>query len=157
MTRSRDMDKKHQKYLKNGSLPPFVTPKIFFKNQALSLLYPYGALTLCKKLEKTNELFLRYLKTDGPQATDKADYYGPPRVDPGSKMHKSCIIYAKLFLPQTPSSVICYLTTASCKIAASSIFWAKVEKMQKTNKLCIIMLINASKYNFWSSLIIFDL
>ena len=29
-------------------------------------MYPYGALTSCKKLEKTNERSLRYLKTDGP-------------------------------------------------------------------------------------------
>ena len=49
MTRCRDMDKKHQK-----------CPK----NRALSLLYPYGALTICKKLENTRELSLRYLKTD---------------------------------------------------------------------------------------------
>ena len=34
------------------------------KNRALSLLYPYGALTSCKKLEQINEWSLRYLKTD---------------------------------------------------------------------------------------------
>ena len=39
--------------------------KIFFKNQALLLLYPYGVLTSCKILENTNEQSLRYLKTDG--------------------------------------------------------------------------------------------
>ena len=43
---------------------PFVTPKDFFKNRALSLLYPNGALTSCKKLEKDNERSLRYSKTD---------------------------------------------------------------------------------------------
>ena len=43
---------------------PFVTPNFFFKNRALSLLYPYGTLTSCKKLGKTNERSLRYLKTD---------------------------------------------------------------------------------------------
>ena len=32
-----------------------MTPKIFFKNRALLLLYPYGALTSCKILEKTNK------------------------------------------------------------------------------------------------------
>ena len=42
--------KKHQKFPRNGGLPPFVTPKIFYKNKALSLVYPYGALTSCKKL-----------------------------------------------------------------------------------------------------------
>ena len=55
MTGCRDMDKKQQKCPKNKGLPLFVTPKIFSKNRALTLLYPYGALTSCKKLEKTNE------------------------------------------------------------------------------------------------------
>ena len=36
------------------------------------------------------------------------------------------------------------------------IFWAKVEKVQKTHKLCIIMLINPSSYNFFEKNI-FDL
>ena len=59
------MDKKHQKCPKKGGFPPFATPHdLFFKNRALSLLCPYGALTLCKKIEKTNEQSLRYLKTD---------------------------------------------------------------------------------------------
>ena len=45
--------------------PSICDPKdFFFKNQALSILYPYGALTSCKKLEKTNERSLRYLKKD---------------------------------------------------------------------------------------------
>ena len=59
------MDKKPQKCPRNGDFPPFVTTQdFFFKNRALSLLYPYGALTSCKKLEKTNERSLRNLKTD---------------------------------------------------------------------------------------------
>ena len=65
MTGCRDMDKKHQKCPPKGGFPQFVTPKIIFKNLALSLLYPYCALTSCKKLEKTNVRSLRYLKTDG--------------------------------------------------------------------------------------------
>ena len=46
------------------------------------------ALTSCKKLEKTNELSPRYLKTDRrtDERADKGDYYGPHRVKPGSKM-----------------------------------------------------------------------
>ena len=63
------MDKKYQKCPQNGFFPPFATPKIFFKNRALSLLYPYGVLTSCKKLEKSLELSLRYLKTD--ERTDR--------------------------------------------------------------------------------------
>ena len=44
---------------------PICDPKVFFKNRALSLLNPYGALTSCKKLEKTNEQSPRYFETDG--------------------------------------------------------------------------------------------
>ena len=50
-----------------------IPPRFFFKNRALSLLYPYGT-TSCKKLEKNNERSQRYLKTDqqtdGPQTKD---------------------------------------------------------------------------------------
>ena len=50
---------------------PICDPQIFFsKIGLLSLLYTNGALTLCKKLEKTNEPSLRYLKTD-QQTTDR--------------------------------------------------------------------------------------
>ena len=47
-----------------GFSPICDPPRFFFKNRALSLLYPYGVLTSCKKLEKTNERSLRYLKTE---------------------------------------------------------------------------------------------
>ena len=61
-----------------GVFPHLWPPKIFLKNRALSLLYPYGALTSSKKLEKTIERSLRYLKTDGPTNVngrmDKGDY-----------------------------------------------------------------------------------
>ena len=68
MNGCRDMDKKYQKYPQNGVFPPFVTTQgFFFKNRALSLLYPYGALTSCKKLEKNNE---QSLKTDHEPRTD---------------------------------------------------------------------------------------
>ena len=77
---------------KQWVFPPFATTTIFFKNRALSLLYPYGALTSCKKLEKFLERSLRYSKTDGRmdnRRTDMGDYIGPPRVNPGSKI---CIL-----------------------------------------------------------------
>ena len=49
-----------------------MTPQDFFlKNRALSLVYPYGALTSCKKLEKANGRSLRYLKTDRPKDRPK--------------------------------------------------------------------------------------
>ena len=64
MTGCRDIVKKHQKYHQNGFFP-ISDPQDFFKNRALSLLYPYGALTSCKDSEKTNERFLRYLETGG--------------------------------------------------------------------------------------------
>ena len=50
---------------KQGFSPTCDPPRFFFKNRALSLLYRYGAITSCKKLEKSNELSLRYLRTDG--------------------------------------------------------------------------------------------
>ena len=72
-----------------GFSPICDPPRFFFKNRALSLLYPYGALTSCKKLEKSLERSLRYLKTDGRTngpRTDMGDYIGPSRVNPGSKI-----------------------------------------------------------------------
>ena len=55
------MYEKYQKYPKNGGFPPFVTPQdFFFKNWALSLLFPYGALPSCQKTENTNGGSLRY-------------------------------------------------------------------------------------------------
>ena len=70
MTECRDMDKKHQKCPQNGVFPQSLTPKILFKNPDLSLLYPYGALTSCKKLEKLMdglETFKEGSQTDGLQ------------------------------------------------------------------------------------------
>ena len=87
MTGCRDRGKNIKNVLKMG-FSPFVTPK----NRALSLLYPYGAKTSCKKLEKTNELSLRYLKTPtdgrttdhGPQTNGQGRLLwtqpGKPRV-----------------------------------------------------------------------------
>ena len=49
---------------KMGVFPHLGPPKIFFKNRALSLLYPCGALSSCEKLEKSLERSLRYLKTE---------------------------------------------------------------------------------------------
>ena len=48
-------------FLTLNLLPLNPQSKIFFKNQALSLLYFYGALTLCKNCRK-NEWSLSYLK-----------------------------------------------------------------------------------------------
>ena len=74
MTGCRDMDKEHQKYPKNGGFPHLWPPKIFF------LLHPYGALTACKKLGKNNGLMWTNV------LTDKGDYDGSHRVNPGSKI-----------------------------------------------------------------------
>ena len=43
-------------------IPPICEPKIFFKNQAISLLCPYGAQTPFQISEKTNERFLEISK-----------------------------------------------------------------------------------------------
>ena len=59
---------------------PICDPQGFFINRALALLYPYGALTSCKKLGKTIEQSLKSLKTDGQtnrrtnEQTDEGDY-----------------------------------------------------------------------------------
>ena len=90
------MDKKHQKYPQNGGFPPFATPQdFFFKNRALSILYPYGALTSCKKLEKSLERSLRYLKTDRltDGLTDMGDYIGPLSGTPGVQKGRDNIDY----------------------------------------------------------------
>ena len=95
---------KTSKMPQKWGFPPFVTPQdFFFKNRALSLLYPYGALTSCKTRQ----------------------VYNGPRV-------------AK------------FISAKSKKILS------KVRKSAKTHKLCIIMLINPSSYNFLEK-IIFDL
>ena len=62
MTGCREIDKKPQKCPQNGVFPQLSPPKIFFKDWALSLLYPYGALTSCKKIETTNEQSLEIFK-----------------------------------------------------------------------------------------------
>ena len=78
------MQRYGQKYPQNGFSPICDPPSFFFKNRALSLLYPYGALTSCKKLEKTDETVSEIFE-DG--LTDKCDCQGPSRVNPGSKMN----------------------------------------------------------------------
>ena len=69
-----------------GFPPIFDPPRFFFKsppfkNLPLSLLYPYGALTSCKILEKGNERSLRHLKIDHGQTdhgqTDHGQTDGP--------------------------------------------------------------------------------
>ena len=57
---SNDWMKRYgQKCPKNGGLPYLRPPRFFFKNLALSLLYPYGALTSCKKLEKNEQSLIQ--------------------------------------------------------------------------------------------------
>ena len=84
------MDKKCQKCSKNWGFPQ----DFFFKIRALSLLYPYGTLTSCKKLEKTNEWSLRYLKTDhgrmdGRTTDGQGRLLRTPRENAGSKIRKN--------------------------------------------------------------------
>ena len=65
MTECRDMDKKYQKYPKNGVFPLFVTPKDFFFQQSGSVTFvPLWCPNFMQKIEKTNGLSLRHLKTD---------------------------------------------------------------------------------------------
>ena len=61
-------------------------PKIFFKNRALSLLYPYGALTLCKTLEKNqctaSEIFKDGRTTDRPRTDGQGRLLRTPSGEP---------------------------------------------------------------------------
>ena len=76
----------------NGGFPPFTTPsRFFFKNPALSLLYPYGALTSCKILEKTNEQSLTY---DG---RTHGQGQGPLQVNLGSKIGNYQLAVSKIY------------------------------------------------------------
>ena len=86
MTGCKDMGKKLQKYPQKWGLSPICDPQDFFSKIRLSLFYPYGALTSCRKLEKTNGQSPRYLKMDG--RTDRITTDGRTRVitkDPSRK------------------------------------------------------------------------
>ena len=78
MTGCKDMGKKLQKYPQKWGLSPICDPQDFFSKIRLSLFYPYGALTSCRKLEKTNGQSPRYLKMDG--RTDRITTDGRTRV-----------------------------------------------------------------------------
>ena len=58
-------------------------------DRALSLLYHYGALTSCKKLEKTNEWSPRYSKTDNGQTEWQEWLHRIPSDKAGSKKLKN--------------------------------------------------------------------
>ena len=70
ITGCRDMDKNIKNAWKMGIFP------LFCKNRALSLLYPYSALTSCKKLEKTNEQSNEQIFKDGPMDRPRTDGQG---------------------------------------------------------------------------------
>ena len=58
MTGCRDIDKKDQKCPRNGFFPHLPPPRYFFKNLALSLLYPHSDPTSCKTCVPEHMLFL---------------------------------------------------------------------------------------------------
>ena len=58
-TGCRDMGKNINNVPKIG-VSPICDPQRFFLSRAMSLLYPNGALTLCKKSEKNEELSPKY-------------------------------------------------------------------------------------------------
>ena len=83
---------------------PICDPPRFFSKIGLSLLHPYGAQTSWKKIEKTYERSLRYLKTDGPtdEPTDvKGRLLRTPLGKPGVQnlshdihiMHNAIVLY----------------------------------------------------------------
>ena len=60
-----------------GVHPICEPPRFFFKNRALSLLYPYGALASCKKLEKLMDCLWDIQRRTNRWRTDKGDYKDP--------------------------------------------------------------------------------
>ena len=69
MTGCRDMDKKHQKYPKNGVFPPFVTPKIFFQKSGSVTFVPLWCTNFMQKIRKILRAVSEIFK-DGPRTTD---------------------------------------------------------------------------------------
>ena len=86
-----DMDKNLQKSTKNKGFSPIVTKsQIFSKIGLLSLLYPCGVLSSCKKLEKTSGRSLRSLKTDGlmDRRMDRGENIRPLQITLGPKLNQ---------------------------------------------------------------------
>ena len=73
-----------------GFSPICDPPRFFFKNRTQSLLYPYGALTSCKKLEKSWEGSLRYLKTDRRTTDGHGWLHRTPSDKPGVQNGYKC-------------------------------------------------------------------
>ena len=104
MTGSRDMLKMLKIFFFQ-----FVTPNILFKNRALQILEPYCTLCSCKKLEKTNKLSLRYLKTDRrttyalrtPRITLSQIYFNS---DSTMRALREFLTLTKIFCPRKSSS-----------------------------------------------------
>ena len=118
--------------------------RFFFKNRALSLLYPYGALTSCKKLKKSLERSLRYLKTDqrtdGPR-TDMSDYIGPSRVNPGPKQVLSVHLNASaLFLKCINNNSMIHIATHP-QFKIQVILNLEMEKKHKISRVRLWLLI----------------
>ena len=90
-TGCKDIEKNFKNTPKWG-FPSIVTPKIFKIKIGLCHFNPYGALTSCKQLEKTNGRSLRCLKmdrrTNRPMdgSTDMGDYIGAPSDKSGPKL-----------------------------------------------------------------------
>ena len=87
LTGCRDMDKNIKISSKMGFSPICDPTRLFFKNLALSLLYPYGALTSWKKNDEWSPRRTDpWIDGQTNGRMDKGDYYGPHRVNQGSKI-----------------------------------------------------------------------
>ena len=75
MTGSRGMGKNLRKCPHTGVFPLW-SPYNIFQDQALSLWYPYGTQTSCKKLVKIMSRMKIMISKDGPTQgpTEKGDY-----------------------------------------------------------------------------------
>ena len=106
-TGSMNMSKEFQKLPLEWGFLPFVIQKDLFY-WGWSLLYPYGALNSCKKLEKTYEQSPRYLKAD------KGHYYGPHRVNPGSKSRTRAALFKTRIFFMWPDQLIFQSILIAC-------------------------------------------
>ena len=74
------MDKKHQKYPKNGDFPPFVTPQDFFQISGSVTFVPLWCSNKMQNIREKQWTVSEIFK-DG--RTDMGDYIGPLSGKPG--------------------------------------------------------------------------
>ena len=120
------MDKKHQKYPKNGFFFTHLwTPKIFFQKSGYVTFVPLWCSELhAKKLEKTNEQSLRYLKTDRWTTEHGQGWLlRTPSAKPRVQNKESSL---NRQLPAARSKDIALLVTSTTVYSPSNVCWSMI-------------------------------